>query len=291
MLLLRRTLPILLSLQLLLVCDRALASVDFILLKYGPNEIDASASEFTYRVVVRHAAAQNIPVSVTVTDMLPDEFDLASASHPSCQQVGRIVTCALSGALPGDTVITLVLRPRVDLRTRCFQKVDNSARMVVAPNAKLPTPKIVDSSHAEAQIVCRQCSDGIDNDGDGGIDLSDPQCSSRDDDDEGGGEFVFQKQGPAVVRPGDLVTYSLTFRNNKSRVIDSISLSDDSNPALEPVSANPLMRIGYRYGYPAFVVHYDWYQNRIFVPVQTPLVHQVQFRVRANARRGGSRPI
>ena len=42
----------------------------------------------------------------------------------------------------------------------------------------------VEKLQHELNVVLPQCADGVDNDGDGLIDLADPQCSSRNDNDE-----------------------------------------------------------------------------------------------------------
>ncbi len=80
-----------------------------------------------------------------------------------------------------------------------------------------------------AQATYTQCSDAIDNDGDGRIDYpQDPDCTSLDDQTEGvvgdggTGVFVSVTDGRDEVSPGDSVTYVLTLRQARddSREID-----------------------------------------------------------------------
>jgi uncharacterized repeat protein (TIGR01451 family) len=87
---------------------------------------------------------------------------------------------------------------------------------------------MVDASHS-------QCSDSIDNDGDGRVDYpSDIQCANSDDNDESTGTpdiTLSVTDGRTVAYPGDSVTYNVTVRNNSAaRTLDvRLSLPAEAN--------------------------------------------------------------
>ena len=83
-----------------------------------------------------------------------------------------------------------------------------------------------DSVGAATQEVRPQCSDGIDNDGNGKVDYpQDPGCLTPDDDYEGEGSsglFVSIRDDKETVAPGDAVVYAITLKQQRddARVVN-----------------------------------------------------------------------
>ncbi len=80
------------------------------------------------------------------------------------------------------------------------------------------------------------CQDGVDNDGDGKIDMIDPGCSSQQDNDEFNApvstvDVSIVKSGPPAINRGDTVRYSVTVKNEGTAVANNVTITD-------PVPAN-----------------------------------------------------
>jgi uncharacterized repeat protein (TIGR01451 family) len=74
-----------------------------------------------------------------------------------------------------------------------------------------------------------QCSDGIDNDGDGWIDLDDKCCKSPTDDKEscpGTPKLDITKTGPDWVKRGELSTYTITISNSSDFPASDVNIVD-----------------------------------------------------------------
>lgn len=74
-----------------------------------------------------------------------------------------------------------------------------------------------------------QCQDFVDNDGDGLIDSpQDPGCTNKQDNDESnvGALSVTKTDNRTTVRPGDIVTYTITIRNSSSVQATNVSVTD-----------------------------------------------------------------
>lgn len=70
------------------------------------------------------------------------------------------------------------------------------------------------------------CSDGVDNDGDGQIDMADPGCTNPQDNDEKNPRLRIVKTVPPTVPSGGLAVYTFTARNTGNEVAKGVITGD-----------------------------------------------------------------
>jgi uncharacterized repeat protein (TIGR01451 family) len=139
---------------------------------------------------------------------------------------------------------TLVFRVKND--ATCNSLIDNVAD-VQQQRSTFPHHTFLWSNHVQTTVQCSalpQCSDGIDNDGDGLIDFpNDPGCSSPQDDDETNSVsvadiFVTKSGSPSALKRGENVTYTIQVGNSGTANAENIVLRDTFPSDLEYVSAS-----------------------------------------------------
>src|SRR6201992_4212139 len=101
---------------------------------------------------------------------------LALAAFLSLAVIASAATASAGAALPLASVTETLLPGLVG---------SSSSSTEAPPSTTTTTPSTTTTPPATTTPTVRQCSDGIDNDGDGLIDMEDPDCSSPSDNTEG----------------------------------------------------------------------------------------------------------
>ncbi|MFA5273751.1 MAG: hypothetical protein WC353_06375, partial [Candidatus Peribacter sp.] len=189
---------------------------DASILKSGPA-IVTRGNTISYTIAVTNvgsATAQNVVVADAVPSGLAFQ---AGASSPECvlNGGGMSVLCNNFSLAVGQTKIFTVTFT-VTTAVACGAAIQNTAT-VSTSNDTNPSNNSSQWNTA-VQCVTAQCSDGMDNDGDGLTDYpTDPGCSSLQDNDEfnqtQNPDVAVTKSGPQTVNRGDAVLYTVTATN------------------------------------------------------------------------------
>lgn len=195
----------------------------------APDPVVAGG-EITYTLTVSNAGP-DAATGTTVVDTLPSgaTFVSVAASQGSCSGAPT-VSCALADLGNGmSATVTIVVRPSM------AQTLSNTASV----SSTRGDPNRATNSATQTTTVnpAPQCSDGLDNDGDGRVDyLGDPGCLSSDDNTErtesDSADIVYRATvltSPIVI--DEPVTYTLTVTNlgpdpSESVVVMAQFLSD-----------------------------------------------------------------
>lgn len=159
-------------------CDGGSSSsapaADLFVTKSGPAAV-TRGSTVTYTLAVTNsgpAAAQNVVVS----DPVPGGLSYLSSTLSSCAQQGPAVVCPLGTLTPGTTTFTVTFY--APAAQHCSVTTVLNTAAVSADND--PNPANNTSQTVATTLNCPvlppQCSDGLDNDGDGLADARDPGC-------------------------------------------------------------------------------------------------------------------
>jgi uncharacterized repeat protein (TIGR01451 family) len=247
-------------------------TADLSITKTGPATA-ARGGAANYSILVRNAGP-GTATNITVQDPIPAGFTFnAAGSDVSCARNGANVLCNNFSLAAGQQKL-LTVSFTASTTIACGTVVQNRASVATAVTD--PTPGNNQSNTVSTIVTCAQCSDGVDNDGDGAIDLADfscqgnpnkndetnpkaqcqdgidndgdgkidhpqdPGCSSRQDNDEFNGtpELEIIKAGPATVAPGQQISYTLTGRNTGGAPASNVVLVDFFPADLTFVSAS-----------------------------------------------------
>ena len=200
---------------------------------------------------------------VIVTDVLPTGLVFNSVlSDTECNASGSTVLCDI-GTLSGSTSETLFIVSSVE-SAACNSVLQNTASISASTND--PDLGNNQSATVSTTVTCPQCSDGIDNDGDGAVDWpndfscsdandndessplaqcqdgidndldgdtdfpADSDCSSLQDDDESGiapdADLTIAKTGTSAVASGGLLVYTITATNNGPDTATGVVITD-----------------------------------------------------------------
>lgn len=142
------------------------------LTKSDGRETAAPGETLTYTIIVSNtSAAPTAPT--TLTDQLPSGVSFFTASDGGIHS-GGFVTWTLPAVAPGTTV----------QRTVTVKVASTVPSGTVLTNRVIADASSAQDSTTVVVTNLPQCSDFLDNDGDGLIDANDPGCSSAIDDDE-----------------------------------------------------------------------------------------------------------
>lgn len=160
---------------------------------------------------------------------------VAAGSTAGCVESGSAVRCAGSDYAPGQSK-SFTLLFRVPDNAGCNLKIVNQASLH-CPNAPSGTSKVT-TKVACAPTPKPQCSDGIDNDGDGKVDYpADPGCDGPDDNDESNPVLSITKTGASTTSPGGEIDYTITVTNSGTAAATGVNVTDPVPAQLEYVQA------------------------------------------------------
>ncbi len=205
--------------------------------------------QITYRVTVTNHGA--IPATnVVIGDNIPAGLtwqDFVSAASPGCvlNDSKTSVLCNNFTLQPQqsrtfDIVFTVPAMAQCVPAT--LQNVATVSSSILDPNPSNNTSQVI-----VTQVTCpaapKQCSDGIDNDGDGYVDYpQDPGCDSPEDNDETTFTDLEMFKYPAAgnVLQGEPVSFNLRVQNNGPHAADGFRIYETIVPLL-PLTTNPIL--------------------------------------------------
>ncbi|MCO6429902.1 MAG: DUF11 domain-containing protein [Deltaproteobacteria bacterium] len=148
------------------------------IVKKGPDTIKPGET-IVYDIVITNSTKHDYH-KVDIHEVLPPHLTFVQqGSSSECGYKGGKLGCWIKG-IWGKMTKTYRLVFKVSDKAPCNFQLVNQVD-VVAKNAEPNWAKKMTVVKCEPK---KQCSDGIDNDGDGWIDLDDPGCTSPNDDDE-----------------------------------------------------------------------------------------------------------
>ncbi|MBT6730714.1 DUF11 domain-containing protein, partial [Candidatus Peregrinibacteria bacterium] len=213
---------------------------DLFITKSGPVSVQ-QGNTVLYTLTATNLGPQTA-TNVHIIDEIPTGLTLdAVNSSPNCVVIGSNVICN-NFSLQDNESRTVNIAFQVGVGAACGSSIKNVG--IVNTSATDPNPSN-NRMEVFTDVTCQQtyqCSDGIDNDGDGVIDYpSDPDCTSPTDDDESPSvqpSLSIQKtDGRTTAAPGDVLTYTITIQNNSSVDAYGVDVSDNLPPEVEFISA------------------------------------------------------
>ncbi len=193
------------------------AQADLFIVKSGPNQI-TRGSVIAYTVTA-YNLGPNTAQGVTINDPIPAGLTFnAGLSDPSCVQNGNNILCN-NTTLAMNQNKTVAIAFNVPTIPNCTQ---GSLQNIATVSASTTDPNSANnqSQPVITTVLCPTvsiCSDGLDNDHDGLIDLQDPGCANNPNDpNEGDGpaDLQISMTGPATVDGNQNATYTVTVKNN-----------------------------------------------------------------------------
>jgi uncharacterized repeat protein (TIGR01451 family) len=234
---------------------------DLSISKNGPSSV-IRGNTVTYTLVGTNAGP-NTATNVTFADPIPAGLTFnAAGSSINCIQNGSNILCNNITLTNGQST-TVSVSFNVPSSFTCNGVIQNAA--AISTSATDPNPANNQSNVVSTTVTCVQCSDNVDNDGDGAIDFpNDFSCSSATDNDEtlpraqcqdsidndGDGFIDFPqdpgclsnqdndefnsivadlsvtKTGPSTVVRGNTVTYTLTGTNAGPNTATNVTFAD-----------------------------------------------------------------
>ena len=171
----------------------------------------------------------------TFPDTLTCTQVVSQTGAQGCALVNNVLSCHYNDVHPAMGSIEAVVGCTVTPQCACPQNI------IVPSLLKVAMPMQADSTkQAVLQVKCplSQCSDGIDNDGDGKVDFpADPGCTGPIDPDEGNPELTITKTVQPTVLAGSEVTYSYVVKNVGSAPAVGLQFEDFNidNTTLHPI--------------------------------------------------------
>src|SRR3989344_9584234 len=164
-------------------CSPAAQGADLSITKFAPSSV-TRGSTLTYTLLVRNDGPA-LATNVTAADIIPAGLTFnASQSDVNCVQNGASILCNNTAIAPNQ-FRTFQVAFTTSQTLTCNTQIEN--RSSVSSSQTDPNPGNNQSNATSTTISCPvppQCSDGIDNDGDGAIDSNDFSCSGPTDNDE-----------------------------------------------------------------------------------------------------------
>ncbi len=111
--------------------------------------------------------------------------------------------------------------------TQCNDGIDNDGDGAIDMN-DFSCSSTSDTDETNPKAACQ---DGIDNDGDGKIDAVDPGCTGNQDNSEvdtvvSGTDVSVTKSGPPAIHRGDTVRYAVVIKNEGTSVANNVTIND-----------------------------------------------------------------
>ena len=198
--------------------------------KAGPATVERGGI-VTYTITVTNTSSSPITKSWTSNHFLNGSGYLTflpAQSTPGCAVSGQWVVCPVdkTGKYAPKETKTFTLVYKVPEHIPCDT-------VVIAQSDIYGWDTDPDWSKSVTKVTCApktQCADGIDNDGDGWIDLDDSCCANPSGTDEAycnKPKVNVSKTGPSEVYQGGVASYTVTIKNNSNfpahnvRAVDS----------------------------------------------------------------------
>ena len=237
------------------------ATADLSITKTGPSTV-ARGATVTYTMTATNGGP-NTATNVTIADPIPAGLTFnAGLSSGNCVQNGGNILCN-SITLSNGQSATVTVTFNVPNTFACNGVIQNGSS--VSTSATDPNPANNQSAVVNTTVTCVQCSDGVDNDGDGATDFptdfscssaldndetnpraqcqdgvendgdgftdfpQDPGCVSLQDNDESNAivaDLSIVKTGPSSVARGATVTYTMTATNGGPNTATNVTIAD-----------------------------------------------------------------
>jgi cysteine-rich repeat protein len=236
-------------------CQKADLSVSQEMITGGPHPKPGDI--ITYAITIKNNGpqiAENVFVVDTISP-LPQYYNptwktsfeyRSDLSDAECFTAGGNGKCTISSLGPGVSR-TFKVSFKVPPGSACYgddNKTPISFLSTVTTGSSRPDPNPDNStSTLSTSLYCPQCSDHLDNDANGQVDILDTYCHSDgnvanlasflpNQDDEGGGHVVHLSVrqdadvGVEFVKPGDTITYVVTVNNDGPDAAKNVVLTE-----------------------------------------------------------------
>jgi uncharacterized repeat protein (TIGR01451 family) len=195
--------------------------------KVGPAAV-TRGNTFTYSLTVQNTGPDSATNVVLIDFPTSGQTFVPAQSDSRCGLLGDgTIQCGLGTMAVGQQTVMLVFTTQS--QQTCSQSTVSNRARVSASNDSTPSDF---SNTVTTTVNCPaptpQCRDGVDNDGDGKIDLDDPGCTNENDDDETDlqANLKITKTGPASVVRGGTITYTLTATNQGPGTANAVVIAD-----------------------------------------------------------------
>ena len=241
------------------------APTDLSITLFGPTTIRKSES-LPYSVIVNNLGPDDLANPAEFSVAVPANYTFSNtASDSNCQLNGGNVRCTTNLLQVGQNqTYSVVFNPLGSANT-CGSTIRNQANITNVPQGD-SNPANNQSTTVATSVTCSQCSDGIDNDGDGATDFpndfscqspddnnesdpmaqcqdgidndgdghadfpQDPGCDSAQDNDEFNQikhDLFITKSGPVKIQRGNTVIYTLTATNLGPHTATNVHILDE----------------------------------------------------------------